>query len=349
MVHHGLEDIASEEIHRDLGGEIKKISPGIVVFRLNDIDERILRLRTTEDVYLFAWGTDELTHRAGDLESIERWTAKRVDWDALMKIHHTIRPRPKGRPTYRLVAQMEGKHAYLRKDAGKSLARGLAGVFPDSWNPAEENAGVEVWLTIENSTAVCGMRLSDRSMRHRTYKLEHRPASLRPTIAAAMVHLAEPRPGFVVVDAMCGAGTILAEQSSYNERFRGAAMTVTGGDIDFQAVKAAEFNLRRLGGPVLSWWDARRLPIANDSVDRIISNPPFGKQLASPAEIGPLYQAMVAEYDRVLKPGGRAVLLVSDMEALRNGTAKVGWSLEKQLRVIVLGQPAKISVWRKRS
>src|SRR5437588_40852 len=76
----------------------------------------------------------------------------------------------------------------------------------------EEIDAVEFWLTIDGATAVCGLRLSDKTMRHRTYKGEHLPASLRPTVAAAMVRLAEARAGQVVLDPTCGAGTILAEQ-----------------------------------------------------------------------------------------------------------------------------------------
>src|SRR5205823_5368441 len=133
-------------------------------------------------------------------------------WGRLLRLHHLIRPKPRGRPTYRLVTQMTGKHGYLRKHAREALVKGLDGKLPASWRYAEENASVEVWLTINGQTAVCGVRLSDRTMRHRTWKVEHLPASLRPTVAAAMVRLAGTGPGQVVLDPMCGAGTILAEQ-----------------------------------------------------------------------------------------------------------------------------------------
>src|SRR5262249_36313826 len=149
-----------------------------VVFRLDNIDDRILSLRTTEDVFVLAWGTDQLTYRALDLDKIRDWTAHDVDWDRLLQIHHGIRPKPKGKPTYHLVTQMHGTHGYRRADAGMALARGLAGKLPAAWRPAEENAAVEIWLAIDGATAVCGLRLSDRTMRHRTYKVEHLPASL---------------------------------------------------------------------------------------------------------------------------------------------------------------------------
>lgn len=347
MVHPGLEEIAAEEIEHDLGAEIRRTAPGLVVFRVDPIDRRILGLRLTEDVFLFGWGTDQLTHRASDLDQITRWTDRSVDWQQLLRIHHDVRPRPRGKPTYRLVTQMEGKHVYQRRDAGKALAHGLGRHIPTSWRPAEENASVEVWLTIQGSTAICGLRLSDRTMRHRAYKLEHRPASLRPTVAAAMVRMARPRPGDVLVDPMCGAGTILAEALAYAERFHGGSLQVRGGDSEFAAVRAAVLNLRRLGAPVLCRWDANRLPFPDAEVHHVVSNPPFGKQLSSPEEIIPLYHGMVREYDRILVPGGQAVLLVSDAAVLRQAAQAVGWTPLRRVRLRILGQPATISAWRK--
>jgi tRNA (guanine6-N2)-methyltransferase len=346
MVIPGLEPVAAEEITRDLRGEVKRTGPGLVVFRAPAIDAALLRLRTVEDVFLLGWGTDQLSYRAEDLERIRRWTARAADWDRLLRLHHAVRPKPKGKPTYRLVAQMTGTHGYRRIDAREALARGLEGKLPASWRPTEENAAVEVWLTIQGATAYCGLRLSDRTMRHRTYKLEHIAASLRPTLAAAMVRLAEVKPNQVLLDPMCGAGTILAEGLEEARR-RGWAVQAWGGDLDANALRAAMPNLRRLGRALLGRWDAARLPLPAQSVDRLVSNPPFGKQLSRPEDIGPLYGRVLPEYDRVLKPQGRAVLLVGDLRPLREAAEAVGWKPLKQLRVRVLGQPAVVSVWRK--
>src|SRR5262245_18740414 len=92
-VHPGLEEVAGEEIEHVLGAEVRKNARGIVVFRVDEIDDRLLQLRTTEDVFLFAWGTDQLTYRAEDLEQIRRWTAREPDWAELFRLHHALRPR----------------------------------------------------------------------------------------------------------------------------------------------------------------------------------------------------------------------------------------------------------------
>jgi 23S rRNA G2445 N2-methylase RlmL len=347
MVFPGLEPVAGQEIKQMLGGDVKRSGDGLVVFRVAEMSPAVLQLRTVEDVFLLAWGTDKLSYRAADLDRIRHWTARTVDWHRLLQIHHSVRPKPKGKPTYHLVTQMTGEHGYLRRDARNALAEGLAGKLPSSWRPAEENAAVEIWLTIKGASAVCGLRLSDGTMRHRTYKMEHLPASLRPTMAAAMVRLADIKPGNVILDPMCGAGTILAEVLEWARQARIRWGSMFGGDIDPAALRAAGFNLRRLGRVCLARWDATRIPLANQSVDRVLCNPPFGKQLSRPEKIGLLYRNLIRECHRVLQSHGRAVLLVSDWGALRDATAIAGWKMGQRLRVRVLGQPALMSAWTK--
>src|SRR5262249_15362212 len=158
------------------------------------------------------------------------------------------------------------------------------------------------------------------------------------------------------------AGTILAEQVEGLRPFQRQGVQLLGGDLDRNAVRSAGINLRRLGPrrcslwaevgegepgamPVLlARWDGTRLPLADQSVDRIVSNPPFGKQVGEPEDIGPLYRQMAREYDRILRPGGRAVLLVGDAPLLRDAVRRVAWKPLRQVPVRVLGQRALISV-----
>jgi 23S rRNA G2445 N2-methylase RlmL len=344
----GLETIAAEEIRQELNADVKRTGPGLVVFRTPHLDRSLLQLRTVEDVFLLAWGTDQLTRRASkDLDAITRWTARKPDWTNLLRLHHAIRPKPQGRPTYHLVTQMQGRHVYRRVDALRALARGLAGKFPVTWRPVNEDASVEVWLTIHEATAICGLRLSDKTMRHRQYQAEHRPASLRPVVAAAMVRIANPRHDQILLDPMCGAGTILAERL-LDDR----TAPVFGGDIDADAVRAAYENLRGLvhGDSVsvaLAVWDARHLPLRDDSIARLACNLPFGKQLGEPESISVLYDRSLREFDRVLQSSARAVLLASDLAALEHAAHAVGWRLRQKLPLRVLGQRAVLTLWNK--
>lgn len=339
----GLESLAAAEIEQRLHADVKRTEPGIIVFRPAVLDRQVFRLRLVEDVFLYAWGTDQLTYRAADLPLITQWTRREADWNQLFQWHQTLARKPKSKPTYHLVTQMRGEHGYRRVDAREALAKGLRGKIPTGWQLRSEGAAIEIWLRIQGKRAVCGVRLTDQRMRHRRYKQEHLPASLRPVVAAAMVHLAAPDKSELLVDPMCGAGTILAERLAEDRAAR-----VLGGDCQRSAVYAAATNLRFWRDePPLALWDATELPLPDRSISCLVTNPPFGKQIGSPDEVGPFYEELLEEFDRILACGGRAVLLAGNDQTLQNSAFKRGWLQEQRLRLRLLGQVCFLSKWRK--
>ena len=129
----GLEPVAAEEIERDLGGEVKQTGRGLVVFRVTAIDDSLLDLRTTEDVFLLAWGTDQLTYRAEDLEQIRRWTAREPDWER-SAAHPPRHPAQAERQADLSPGDADGRRARLpapRRPQGAG-----AGAWPASCPPA---------------------------------------------------------------------------------------------------------------------------------------------------------------------------------------------------------------------
>ena len=180
-------------------------------------------------------------------------------------------------------------------------------------------------------------------MRHRTYKSEHLPASLRPTVAASMAWLAQPTAEDIVLDPLCGAGTVGIERA-----LLAPFKSVSGGDIRKEAVAMATHNARAAHVKATwSEWDARSLPLENASVTRIISNLPFGKQIGSPQENTSLYAALVKEFSRILTKDGVQVTLTSDDRLWEMALRDAGWRVTKKVVLVVLGQPASIFVAEK--
>ena len=134
------------------------------------------------------------------------------------------------------------------------------------------------------------------------------PASTTPVVSAVLVRLLKPEPRDVVLDAFCGAATNLVVAAASTTDLRLVAL-----DRSWSALQAARRNLASLREPVvLSHADAARLPLRDASVDRVVANLPFGKRVGSHAGNVELYPQFLRGVGRVLRPGGRAVLLTDD-------------------------------------
>jgi 23S rRNA G2445 N2-methylase RlmL len=224
------------------------------------------------------------------------------------------------RPTYRVIGRQYGSFGYDRRQLIKAVVEGLARHYP-KWTAVADDAQVEFWANLLGSHFLLGVRLSDRQMRHRFARQVELPASLRPSVAAAMVLLTEPQAEDVFLDPLCGSGTILMEREH-----AGPFRQILGGDILPERVQAARQNVlghgrdkarRREERISIRRWDAQNLPLEDASVDKVATNFPFGKQIGSPAELPRLYSGVLAELQRVVRPGGRIVLLSSEYDLVK--------------------------------
>src|SRR5712692_11836954 len=197
--------------------------------------------------------------------------------------------------TWRVISQKAGTHDFRRVDAGNAVSDALRRILPRGMSHVADDADVEFWLWLSGGEALVGLRLSDATMRHRGYKREHVPASLRPTVAAAMGWLARPTQEDIVLDPLCGAGTLIIERA-----LLGPLAQAIGGDLRKEAVTIARRNALAAGVRA-EWhvWDARALPLEAASVTRIITNLPFGKQIGTEETNADLYTALVGEFARV--------------------------------------------------
>ena len=262
------------------------------------------------------------------------------EWNRVVNLHRQARQRKVRRTTFRVISQMRGRHGFRRVDAQSAVEGAVAARFP-GWKWLSDEAHLEVWLHLQPNFIMTSVRLSDRTMRHRRYKIAHLPASLRPTLAAAMVFLSQPGADDRFCDPLCGAGTILIERALAG-RYGG----LWGGDRDLEAISMARANIGPRHQPLaLHQWDASKLPLAEASLNRIVTNLPFGKQISTPRANQRLYRRFFHEASRLLRVGGKAVLLTSEQKLVyRELAGHPQLRKEREISVKVLGQPARIYV-----
>ncbi len=346
----GFEAIAADEIAGRIAGarEIaRRVVPdraGMTIF-FAPAAEKLGILRTAEDLFGLAGYRAGIGPEDKELDKI-RGAAREAPLVApalAARVKLSPGTRAGRRLKFRVIARMAGEHEYRRVDFQRAVERGILERGDHTWRLEEDDADVELWATMIDAEFFLTVRLSDDKMRHREYKAAHRPASLRASSAAALGWLSEPRADNVVLDPFCGAGTILIERAHL-----GRYAMLLGSDRDHAALAAARVNVGARYKPIqLENWDAGALPLGDASVDKIVTNLPWGIRYGSHGENRKLYPLWFKEFARVLKSGGAMVLLTSEWRLMREleRTRKIAPS--KIIRVSVLGKPAAIYLCHK--
>lgn len=348
----GVEEIAWLEIKsrlpeaRFVSYLFAKDQNGIVVFDYQGDPGNLLKLRAVEDVFIRAADIPDVSRTHRDLSQLTEVVARSESVGQAVNNFLRFR-RFSGPPTYRVIGRQYGRFGYRRKDLITAVLRGLKRRYP-RWTPVADGGDVEFWANLLGSHFLLGIRLSDRTMRHRFERAVELPAALRPSVAAAMVFLTNPSADDVFLDPMCGSGTILWERAQAAPFRR-----ILGGDVAEDRVAAARQNIQAASrrAPVarehlvVRQWDARQLPLEDQSVDKTATNPPFGKQIGSAETPAVLYPPLLAELERVTRPGGRIVLLTSEYELLKELVRKrPRLTITHGYSVAVLGQWGRIYI-----
>jgi 23S rRNA G2445 N2-methylase RlmL len=346
----GIENIAKQELVKKFKGLrinniVRAKNNTLVFFNYKGNGLELLQIKTAEDLYADLGGI-KLGLNKKDLVTLDRYTKSLSVLETGLHLHRQIYNKKSKKTTFRVVAQASSDYkAYRRVDAQKVVERSIANKYNKKWKIVDDDSQLEFWLHLIKNKAYLGLRLSDKRMRHRTYKIEHLPASLRPTVAYALVWLSDIQDDDIFLDPMCGAGTILIERSQ-----AGRYKQLIGGDINKKTVELAKKNIGRKYKPILiELQDAQKLSLSDNSVNKVVSNLPWGKQIGSHQENKVLYDKFLKEVIRVLKSRGKAVFLTSESKIMINILQKqTNFRLINTYKnIFVLGQRADIFIIKK--
>jgi tRNA (guanine10-N2)-dimethyltransferase len=201
---------------------------------------------------------------------------------------------------------------------GEFLEQKIGGcIYRKGFRANLKNPDVE-FRVILSEKAVFGTLLSsiDRSAyeaRTPQNKPFFHPGVLMPRVARALTNLSGIKPGELILDPFCGTAGILVEAGLVGAR-------VIGIDAQEKLVKGARMNLEAFKlDYALMEGDACRMPFKEATINVVVTDPPYGRSAAILAEsLEELYSCALNEIQRILKPGGIAVV-VSDKAAAEYG------------------------------
>lgn len=305
----GLESLARKEILARYGDtdnlKILKREPQKIVFQFTGNPKDLLELRTAEHLHIIAKHITGMTRSRQSLTAIRNAISRLNLQDIINRCRQTgIRLRK--RIPFRVICRMSGQRNFQKRDLQQVVEK----VFINrGWQLNRYDPGLDILAELHGGDAYISIRLSKQNWGERSKKPNRIAHSIKSTIAYGMVSLSQPHPNDIFLDPMCGAGTILLERA-----FSGRYRYLIGGDISTESLDATKSNFGRQHQPRQFFqWEAHKLPIQPNSVDKIVCNMIINtKKREAVSEITDFYDNALQQYQNVLKPRGRMVLLTSD-------------------------------------
>ncbi len=177
-------------------------------------------------------------------------------------------------------------------------------------------------------------------LRRPRYRPFFHPGSLEPRICRLFVNLARSKKGSIFLDPFNGTGGFSIEASMIG-------CQVIGLDIDDEMCHGALKNLKSLGCSVVGVikGDARRLPIIEESVDSIATDPPYGRSTSlRKAMLEDLINSLLDQSKGLLKKGGHLcfahpawltdIKIPSSMTLVEQHEMRVHKSLTRKITVL---------------
>lgn len=331
----GLEPLAWQEIEQYPGVTLLGFGHRRIDFFYQGEPDSLLGLKSVDDVYLYVTQLHGLDRTRASLKIFQQLQ----DIELTTVVEHLSAIRKIATPpTYGITASHLGKRNYSRYDVEDATQIAISEQLP--WHlipnrPGEEAIrDVEFRILIEEDWALVGVRLNDIPLHRRPYKVASRPGSLKAPVAYCLAMLAAPGPGEVLVDPTCGAGTILIEASSFIKDG-----TLIGIDIESDSIHATRQNGEAAGMVVellpdapnpltdelvkvssgkilLIQGDVREVEFAGGTVQAVIANLPWGKQVEPDTDLFSLYAGVVHKMNQMFDAAGRAVILTDRTETL---------------------------------
>ncbi|KAI9921261.1 hypothetical protein PsorP6_000470 [Peronosclerospora sorghi] len=303
LVLRGLEFLAENEIRATLHVESLRVysvqenphppymqvmqgqaAVGKLILKTTSAAANVQALRSVQAKLALLTTSDAIeTESAAGVEQIGELVSTSRYWDAAVKLWkaHRVDAVEHERIKFRGSCVRDGKHAYSSQAVAGEVGACVMDKFP--WKVHLSAFDLEVVVILFYKYMVAGIALGDsretqfrnQLAKERRHALidAHYISTLRPSTAYLMLQLAQHEYGDIVLDSMCGIGTLpICAADCTND-----GVYALGGEVDEEpATKAGRNALSRARLVDITRWNSATLPLRKQSIDRILIDLPFG-------------------------------------------------------------------------
>ena len=236
--------------------------------------------------------------------------------------------------TFRLICSVENKPASINEKIKQEMEKILAGY---SGLEVDRRGGdTEFWfLSRREGFSFFMKRLSPND------KKNVRAGELSPQLAWTLCRIAGLKHGETAADPFCGYGSIAGAACKHFHIDKFFAS-----DIDSRCIEITHARRELKGSKRADIFqsDFRKVMslIREETVDAIITDPPWGMFKEAAIPLVDFYREMCAVFARLLKVNGRAVILTAAKSELENAAASSSFEINKTTPILVSGKKAAI-------
>ena len=242
--------------------------------------------------------------------------------------------------TFRLVCSVENKPASIneavRQDIENIIIRYSARSGGTALKVDRHRPDTEFWLLCRREGFSVFMKRMTRSVEKKLH-----PGELPPQLAWLLCYVGELKQGETVIDPFCGYGSIAEAALKHFHIGKFLAS-----DLDPRCVKITRsrpsLKSERCEIRSVDIFSVLEF-IPEGSVDAVVTDPPWGMYKETQIPLKKFYEEALALFSKLLRNGGRAVILSAAREDLESAALKTrGLSMEQVIPVLVSGKKAAV-------
>ncbi len=325
----GLENPVSDFLKEDISDlVIENIYDGLIIYNTPASTDKIQNLRFINNTFFIL-----KIIRQKDLSFSE--LTRQIIKDG--KIYDIPKEITKGAKNFRIVISKENALTKIDNHYLIKIENYFSVLLKLKIHRA--NPDLEIWIIIRSEGfTFIGIRIS----KHANYEKVLHKGELHPQIANIMCRMANIHPTDTVLDPFAGYGAIPLECANHFN-----AAKIFAGEKDKQVYFLLKEKLLKTGVVVGKWDGLNNNSFTNGSIDKIITDPPWG-QFREISEINTFYRQMLTESERLLKPSGLAVVLTAQKGVLVEQLKSVpNLTLNNRYDILLSGKKAGVFLIKK--
>ncbi|MDD3679290.1 MAG: RsmD family RNA methyltransferase [Candidatus Shapirobacteria bacterium] len=324
----GLQEVVEEALKKDLKNstKIELLLDGLVVYRSNEPPGNIKKIRFLNNTFIL-------------FRFYQKKLSPKVLIEKVLQEPNIITSLPlglvKNTTRFRVIASRENQVIALDKRLLSKIETVLSRRLMLKVN--RKLPDIEVWfLTRREGYAFIGLRITKTP----NYEKSLYKGELRPELAHIMCLLADLGHQDVVLDPFAGYGSIPLECVKHF-----SVKQIFAGEKDKSVFRILRNKaVRHSPKLVVGNWNALNLDfLVKASIDKIITDPPWGFYGKEKIDIVDLYKNILGEFSRILKVNGLIVILTAQKEIFEKLVRQLScFNLQKKYDILVSGKKAAI-------